>query len=425
MGKRSGISCRIFSPLLSKLPDPRCQGKIDFPKQLLVWAAITVPLLALGSRRQYRYESKTDAFVKNLNLLSGTEVEVAPHDDTISYYLERVPPEAFAVLPVSIVRHLIRKKALDRWRLFGSFLIAIDGTGQLTFHERHCPHCLTRTKDGRTIYYHHVLEAKLICESGMVFSVATQFIENADSKSTKQDCERNAFKRLSKDLKERFPQLPIILLGDGLYACGPVFDICKENNWGFIFSFKQGCIPSLYDELRRLSPLVENNRLFHRPDNKTHQHFNWLNHLEYQDHFLSILDCIEAVHGEDHKYFSWITNILVDHKTVASLANQGGRLRWKIENEGFNIQKNHGYELEHAYSCNEQAAKNWYFLIQVAHALNQLLTMSGLIKHFDKVFGSIKNFFRRLAEAFRFSILPFDPTIPDLLSPIQIRFDTS
>jgi hypothetical protein len=26
-----------------------------------------------------------------------------------------------------------------------------------------------------------------------------------------------------------------------------------------------------------------------------------------------------------------------------------GRSRWKIENEQFNIQKNHGYELEHNY----------------------------------------------------------------------------
>ena len=29
------------------------------------------------------------------------------------------------------------------------------------------------------------------------------------------------------------------------------------------------------------------------------------------------------------------------------ISNHGGRLRWKIENEGFNVQKNGGFGLEH------------------------------------------------------------------------------
>jgi hypothetical protein len=42
-------------------------------------------------------------------------------------------------------------------------------------------------------------------------------------------------------------------------------------------------------------------------------------------------------------------------------ADQGGRIRWKIENEGFNAQKNGGYELEHGYTKDPNAAKIFYF----------------------------------------------------------------
>lgn len=49
-------------------------------------------------------------------------------------------------------------------------------------------------------------------------------------------------------------------------------------------------------------------------------------------------------------------------------------MRWKIENEGFNEQKNNGYELEHKYSeVSLRAAKNYYQCLQIACIINQLL----------------------------------------------------
>jgi hypothetical protein len=71
-----------------------------------------------------------------------------------------------------MVERLIRKKVLYRWRLFDNFLIAIDGTGMLTFREQHCEYCLTRKlRNGETLYYHPVLEAKLITANGFAFSI--------------------------------------------------------------------------------------------------------------------------------------------------------------------------------------------------------------------------------------------------------------
>ncbi len=67
--------------------------------------------------------------------------------------------------------------------------------------------------------------------------------------------------------------------------------------------------------------------------------------------------------------FKWLTNFEMNSGTVNDLANNGGRLRWKIENEGFNVQKNDGYNLEHAYSRDPNARKVFYLLLQIAHLI--------------------------------------------------------
>jgi len=111
------------------------------------------------------------------------------------------------------------------------FLVVMDGTGVLTFPERHCAHCLTMTHHGHTTYYHPVLEAKLVTRVGLVFSLMTEFIENPGESPTKQDCELKAFYRLAERLKRRFPRLPICLLLDGLFAGGPTFSRCDRYHW--------------------------------------------------------------------------------------------------------------------------------------------------------------------------------------------------
>jgi len=119
-------------------------------------------------------------------------------------------------------------------------IIAIDGTGHLVFKERHCPHCLTKEKDGKVLYYYHnVLEAKIVTGSGLAISVETEFINNSD-RGSKQDCELRAFYRMVKRLKRQFPQLKICLLPDSLYMADPVFKIADDYKWKYIITIKEG-----------------------------------------------------------------------------------------------------------------------------------------------------------------------------------------
>ena len=118
-----------------------------------------------------------------------------------------------------IIRALLRKKCLEEFRLPGeNYSIAIDGTGRLSFKRRHCGHCLERKPfDHTTLFYHPVLEAKLVFSNGLALSIATEFIENEKPDVKKQDCELKAFYRLAEKLKQTFPQLRICLLLDAVH----------------------------------------------------------------------------------------------------------------------------------------------------------------------------------------------------------------
>jgi len=50
-----------------------------------------------------------------------------------------------------------------------------------------------------------------------------------------------------------------------------------------------------------------------------------------------------------YHHFVYITDVTQNQQNLIETADNE-RLRWKIENEGFNTQKNLGYELEHKFS---------------------------------------------------------------------------
>lgn len=427
-----------FAKWLGQVKDPRNPKMITYSLQLLLLEGLFLFVFKLGARRDINFKLATREFQENIITwlaclgFRREKTDRLSHGDTVNYLLSKLDTKYLAGLPTTMVQRLIRMRALSRYRLFEKYyLIAIDGTWERKFKWEHCPQCLRMKKgisrDGQPIYvyYHAVLEAKLVTEDGLAFSIATEFIENIetdDSKSfeqQKQDCELKAFYRLEKKVKQLFPQLNICLLLDGLYVGKPVFDICRRNNWKYIITFKEGSMPATYQEFETLKGLLPENQL-HYEKEKTLQDYRWVNEIDYQSHKLNVLECEESRLGKNYR-FVWLTDFVLTENKVEILANKGGRCRWKIENEGFNMQKNGGYGLEHTYSFDNTASKNFYFLLQIAHIINQLMEKGSLLKEkLLKTFGSIKNFSLALLNAFTSKVFNFDPAL--LNCRIQIRF---
>ena len=72
---------------------------------------------------------------------------------------------------------------------------------------------------------------------------------------------------------------------------------------------------------------------------------------------------------------SWITDLAVDDANVAGVVRIG-RTRWKIENEQFNVHKNHGYDLTHNYGHGQQnLAMVFYLLNLLAYVAHVILAL--------------------------------------------------
>jgi hypothetical protein len=426
-----------WQTIFKGMTDRRNPDLITYPLVQLMCTGVLLFVFRLGSRRQVQFQLRENG-ASQAKMETWFEVAAVPHGDTLNYGFQRLQPDEVQEVVCRLVERLIRKKVLYRWRLFDNFLVAVDGTGMLTFRERHCPFCLTRKMhNGETIYYHPILEAKLVTQNGFAFSMMTEFIENTDPQASKQDCELKAFYRLAQRLKQRFPRLPICLLLDGLYAGGPTFQLCEDHNWRYIIVLQDKDLPNVHRSYQTVLPHVPENhkRLLTGQQREIVQDYRWVKCIAYEDsqerlHHLNLIVCRETKpnrHGErSTTTFKWLTNFIPTQNNVDTLANQGGRLRWKIENEGFNIQKNGGFNLEHPYSQDGTARRVFYFLLQIAHLIFQLMEKGSLFRQaFPSGLGSHKNIAFRLLEAWRNLRLSPSGFLSLYKGRYQIRFDSS
>jgi hypothetical protein len=354
--------------------------------------------------------------------------------DTVDNVMRQLKESELEELKVSMIRNLLNKKSLHKFRLLGKFfIVAVDGTGIHTFSERHCDQCLTKeSKNGKINYFHNVLEAKLICSNGFSISLATEWIENPVDDFDKQDCEGKAFKRLAEKIKKSFPRLPLCITADGLYPSQPFFNICRENDWHFIVTFKEGNLPSVWEKIRSLpgSVLTDNRRemITHSGKEKVTSAFRWVNGIDYNGYKLNWLECVECSinvqkNQSETAWFVHLTDIAISRDNVAELSRTG-RLRWKIENEGFNTQKNHGYNLQHKYSRSSYtASKNYYQCLQIGHLINQLVELSKDFKGLLKGKKTVKHLWKCLIGFCTYGIIIADDLSYILRKRSQVRFE--
>ena len=343
---------------------------------------LLIPLGLCGSRRQFRADIGDGNEVRpNLERLLGQPVERVATPDAVNYFLAGLPDREVADIAVAMTAHLLRQRSLDDFRFLDRYwLVAMDGTEMFVFRDPHCPCCLVRRhRNGTVDYFHSVLEAKLVTDTGLAFTMGCEFIENPARHYRKQTCERNHFPALARKIRKRFPRLPLCVLLDSLYACQPVLDILLRYGWAFFIAFKEGSIPTLYKEAMRRIERQEAEVVRETDDDGTVYTFRWACNLTYRTHTLHaiVCDARQPKSGKTNR-FMYLTDIRPDASIVKKLINLGGRQRFKIENVGFNVQKNCGYGLTHCYGGKGYAWKNYYHLIQMAHSLHQIMQHTDL-----------------------------------------------
>ena len=366
-----------------KLLDPR--KHCEYALAELIFGGIAMFIFKFGSRNQFDNYRKEGVFKKNYHRIFKMRL---PSSDAIEDLMRLLEPSELETLKEVIIKELIRRKVFNKFRFMNKkFLIAVDGTGTSSYGKNYCGQCTSKTsKNGNTTYFHHVLEAKLVTHNDMGISVATEWIENQiDGDYEKQDCEQKAFQRLAIKLKKMFPRLPLVILADGLYPNKTIFKICRDNGWNFIFTFKDGNLPSIHKELELLPPLSSNTieRTLAKKDILKNQVYTWVNGVDYHDFSLSVITCKERKsrikksqeREPETRVFKHITDMEISRCNCFTVSDSG-RVRWAIENS-FDYLKNHGYNLGHKFSrVSFVAYKNYYQCMMIAHAINQFVEKS-------------------------------------------------
>jgi hypothetical protein len=404
-----------FNDWLDDFPEHRDPHRLIYHRRFLLWVGLFLFLCKLGSRRQidYQLSEPGTCVLDNLNRIAGTAQTSLPVNQTVDDYLAGLDCAPFAALRRQMVLRLLRQRVLEGERLQGRYVVVIDGTGYLVFRHRHCQHCLTQRCGETTLYLHQVLEAKLLGPGGMVVSIATEFIDNRDAADTpasadafqrKQDCELKAYRRLAARLRQEFARLPICVSNDSLHACGEGLQIAKDYNLSYIYVFKEGRTPALWQDFQGLLALCPEQRVEVQTPQGVKQEYRWVNGLDYQDSDgrswrPNAIVC-EETHPDGQKgRWAWLTCLEVDRPRVQEVATLGGRRRWWIENQAFNVQKNSELHLEHAYSEQEHWGV-YYYLLQLAHLLLQLVEKGSLLRQLAQsqgyrsavaMYGSLKN----------------------------------
>ena len=404
--------------LLKQTEDPRNQSYITYPNAVLLMTRILSSIFYISSMRKTSQEFNSDIVIQNIRELCGEKASMdeIPYWETINQYLEKLDPKELQGVICKLVYRLLRSRAFEAAKVRGKYWqVIIDGTQIYSSRRELDGKCLYRihnkgTDKEYTEYYYYVLEAKVVLHPNILVSIMTEFVENTDGKEAeKQDCERKACYRLMDRLKKEFPRLPICLGADSLYACGPFFIKCKKKGWHYIIRFKEGSIPTVAEEYRNLKKAGGNSFTQQVCDGVCR--YDFVTDIDYNGQKINIAECNEERKVEIKKgrgkgtaqmkksVFFFLTDLPVRKKNVAGLTADGRR-RWKIENKGFNEQKNHGYFLGHLFSRNYQAIKNHYFLIQIGHMISQVVEaweklwkkeMMSLSEKHKRIFESFKN----------------------------------
>lgn len=142
--------------------------------------------------------------------------------------------------------------------------------------------------------------------------------------------------------------------------------------WNYIIRYKEGSIPSI---MKEYDGILEKG---HGTRGKT----EYVNEIGYKKHDVNVLKYEEKQIRKGAVVsvkFQWLTDLKITKKNAFDIAC-AGRKRWKIENEGFNMQKNLRYDLEHANSRDWNASKNHYLITQIADMFRQLYVYRELKK---------------------------------------------
>jgi hypothetical protein len=308
------------------------------------------------------------------NLMTIYGVGKIPCDTSMREILDGVNPNDLRPLFKDAFRALQRGKALERMLFMDTgYLLNLDGTGNFSSKTLHSDACMERvnSKTGEVTYYLQTVGAAIVHpDYKEAIALCPETIRKQDGK-TKNDCERNAIRRLLKKLRREHPHLKFIVNEDSLSSNAPHISDLEEHGLRYILGVKEGDHKFLFQHVDQavvngeaIELTIDDKKntdithcfriVYNAPLNKSNQDKR-VTFVEYWE--------INAKNGKE-QHFSWITDLDITEENVYQFM-RGARARWKIENETFNTLKNQGYQFGHNFGLGKHHLSEVFVLLMM------------------------------------------------------------
>lgn len=377
----------LLSRAFHSVPDPRDPTASTYPLHDTLMSGFACMFFQHPSLLEFQRSMKSKRKLCNLETIF--RVRDIPSDTQMRDILDGAPIESLRGLLPELFERVRRagwagdfKTTIETGAQAGDYYtLALDGSDYFHSTKIECPCCLHRKdKQGETHYYHTVVAATLVrARSHRIFPLDVEEVKNTDG-SEKQDCELNAAKRLIARFREEHRQMRVIVTGDDLYSHGPFLEQLESNRLHYVIVAKPDSHKEMFEWVEEIDSFGGSLRGSWQEgpaSKRRYYEYRVVKQVPINGERKTFVTFIEVwerkKEGELLYHNSWVTDLDVTEENVAKIM-WIGRSKWKIENEQFNVQKNHGYELEHNYGHGKKGlGMVFYFLNLLAFVVHQIL----------------------------------------------------
>jgi hypothetical protein len=377
----------LLATTFGAVDDSRAAEQLSYPLHDTLMSGFAVMFFQHASLLQFQRAMEKKRQRCNLQTIFG--VHPIPSDTQMREILDEVKPEALrGVLPQ--LWEKVRRAGwsgrftttLPNGEHQGTYYtVALDGSEYFRSTKVQCPHCLRQTAPQGRVHYSHKIVGATIVRAGshQVLPLDVEEVRNATAESAPQDCELTAGKRLITRLRREHPQMALIVIGDDLYSHVPFVEQLQHSRQHFVLVAKPSSHPTLRAAIAAAEG-TEQSQTGQWMEGSGARQRTYTYRLVPQVP-LSLESTVRVTYvavwehgakGELLYHNSWITDLDVDAANVTVVVQIGGT-RWKIENEQFNVHKNHGYNLTHNYGHGQQ------HLSMVVYLLNLLAYVAHVV----------------------------------------------
>lgn len=380
----------LLATTFGEVEDARAADQLSYPLHDTLMSGFALMFFQHPSLLQFQRAMKQKRRRCNLETVFG--VHDVPSDTQMREILDGVEPEPLRALLPQLGEKVRRAgwggrftTTLPSGQHQGTYYtVALDGSEYFHSTKVQCPHCLRQSdSQGRVHYSHLVVGATLVrAGSHQVLPLDVEEVRNATAESAPQDCELTAGKRLIARLRREHRQMALVVIGDDLYSHVPFVEQLQQLRLHYVLVAKPTSHPTLRAAVAAAEAEgVSQEGQWHEGSGARRRTYTYRIVRQVPLALespvrVTYVEVWERTAGGALRYHnSWITDLDVDSENVAVVVTIG-RTRWKIENEQFNVQKNHGYELTHNYGHGQQTLSMVFYLLNllayVAHVIVEL-----------------------------------------------------